>query len=272
MREMPERFEFFAWAAEPVFDDHRDVPLLGHARHVFQPAIHRHGADDFSNVAMKRETEARGLDAFGAGEGLAGREFPWFPPEAALRMGLAPASGKGIKQQDQSFIEGNAEATGTGAEFTAEPRILIVGIDEEIINAGKIARESVEQEFVTAGAPFVSEAVGRTVTVPGVGVVGSAKVEHRSQSRLPAKRDTMTQFFPPLFAWGFARFTAQRHDLRILLFLFGCEPDDIFEVERFIIRARSPRDIYLDGVESQFFQPADRLRRPGNRHRHFKIN
>src|ERR1700704_1820157 len=93
MGEMKIGFEFFARAAEPVFDNDRNPAFLSKSGVVFKPTIDRHRANDFGNVAVERKAEIVRIDLFSASEGLAGGEFPGFPPEAAPRTnGFPPGS------------------------------------------------------------------------------------------------------------------------------------------------------------------------------------
>src|SRR5436190_12646187 len=164
---------------------------------------------------MERKAEAARLDLFRASKGLAGGQFPGFPPEAAARTDRLPAGGEMVEEGNQSFMQWNAETARAGTKFAAQPGILIISVDEQIIHARKIVGENLQQQLVATRDFIIHDAIGRSIAVASVGVVGSAEVEESAKSGLFAECDTATELgasVSPRFA---ARFGAKRHHLGI---------------------------------------------------------
>jgi hypothetical protein len=117
----------------------------------------------------------------------------------------------------------DAQAAGAGAKLTAEPGILIVSIDQQVIHPWKLAGEHLKEQLVAPPHLLVHQAIGRAVAVSSMGVVRRTEVKERSQPSLLAERNPVPQFSAPLLTRLGPRLAAQRHDLRILLVLFGAK-------------------------------------------------
>ena len=90
------------------------------------------------------------------------------------------------------------------------------------------------------GNLLVHQAIRRAIAVSGMGVVRRAEVEDRPQPSLPAQRNPVPQIIAPLLACFAPGLAAERHDLRILLVLFGAELNHVFDVKWLISRTPPP--------------------------------
>ena len=98
---------------------------------------------------------------------LARRELPGLPPDPALRVDLGPGGDHLLQEWNHAVMQWYAQATGTGSKLIAQPGILIVGVDQDIIDAGKLPAEHLQKMGITLRRLAIHEAVGFSITVPG---------------------------------------------------------------------------------------------------------
>ena len=121
-----------------------------------------------------------------AGVYLAGGKLPGLPPQAGLPARLLPGGGEAVEEARQALVQRRAQAARAGAELGAQPGILVVGIDQQVIHVGEVAGEDFEQQHVAVQNGVVGDAVGRGVAVGHVVVVGGAEVEEGAQAQAMA--------------------------------------------------------------------------------------
>lgn len=196
---------------------------------------------------------------------LAGREFPRLPPEAAGGVDRKPCRAQPIEEGRKPLVQGDSIAPGAPTELAAEPGVLVVGVDEEIIDAGEVVREAPDQVLVPLMHEGIEEAVRRRVAVGAVAVVGRAEAEERLEPRSTGHLESARDECPTRSARLGAGPAVQLGDLGRAPGHLRRRVDQVLEVERLVIGPRAPREVELDLGEAPVAQPREHLGRPRRR-------
>ena len=140
-----------------------------------------------------------------------------------------------------------------GAELVAQPGVLVVGVDQDVVDLGKLASEPLQQVAAALPGLAVQQAVGRRVVDVLVPHVGRAEVEQGAHAGGVGAARPQLQVAPPPPA-PLGRLVAEhRHrpgEARRHV-------DHVFQVERLAAGAVAPGDVQLQGIEPQLPEARD---------------
>jgi len=142
-------------------------------------------------------------------------------------------------------VEGHAVAARAAPELAAEPGILIVGVDQEVIDPREVGGEAADEVLVAIMHAGIEEAVRRRIAVVGVAVVGRAEVEEGLQARGPRHVETGRDEVPTDRPRLVTRPAVQIHDLRTAGRHLGRRLDDVLQVQRLVVGPGAPREVEL---------------------------
>ncbi len=141
-------FDQVKWLVERVieFTDYWNVPLQGHPHQTLHTEIRLKGTvveriDFVAGRRIQHQTEMSGVHSFKNRHGLSLRQFPGFPPESRVRPVFLHRFIQKINEAGQPFMQRKATTAGAGAELTANPRLLVIGVDHDVIDLRKAGHE-----------------------------------------------------------------------------------------------------------------------------------
>ncbi len=159
-------------------------------------------------------------------------------------------------------MQRHAIAVRARAELAAQPRVLIIGVNQQVIHAGEVGRKAPDQILVAIMHARVHDAVRRGVAIVAMTVVGRAEMKQRAHSggfrHVEAASDQCASRLAGLGAGLADKLGGLRRTRRD----FRRGIDEVFEVQRFVIRPRAPGEIELHLRETPAFQIREDFRRP----------
>ena len=255
---MDERLHLLGGAAQPHFTEHGDAEAGSLADGVAKPAVGRDRDLHLGDVGMEREADARGVEVVHAAERLAGRQLPRLPKEDAVLLEAAPCPGHHVDERRHALVERNPVAARARPPLAAQPGVLVVGVAEEIVDAGELLMEGPHEEPVAFHRGRIRDAqVERLVGIlRRIEDVRGAEVEDRPQAMLAAQRDPLRELGR---AGGNFFRRASRRPVGVPRHRRDAcgQRDDILEVERFIVGTVAPGDVELDAVEAEGLEPLE---------------
>ena len=140
------------------------------------------------------------------------------------------------------------------SSFCAKPRVLVIGVTEQIVHARKLRMKRFDECDIAGRGGLIRDALVQTSVrlERRIMNIRRTEVKHCAESEFAADGDALLDlgrscgdFFrrPRFLPINVSRSRAERLRQR----------NEVFQIERFVVGPRTPRDVQLHDIESEVF-------------------